>query len=76
MYVLLLDNKPIGIRPPKRVELKVIKADDAAKGDTATNAKKEVTVETGAKLLVPLFIKQGETIAINPETGDYAERVN
>lgn len=76
MYVLLLNDKPVGVRPPKRVEILVTEADAAVKGDTATNAKKQVTVETGAKVLVPLFIKKGDKIAINPETGEYAERVN
>lgn len=76
MFLLMLDDKAVGVRPPKRAELKVIEADDAVKGDTATNAKKQVVVETGAKVMVPLFIKKGETIAINPETGDYVERVN
>jgi elongation factor P len=76
MFLLMLDDKAVGVRPPKRVELKVIKADEAVKGDTATNAKKQVTLETGAKVMVPLFIKKGEIIAINPETREYVERVN
>jgi len=74
MFILFHEETPIGIRPPKRVELIVTEADDAIKGDTATNAKKQVTVETGAKIMVPLFIKKGEKIAINPETMDYVER--
>ncbi len=76
MFLLMLDDKTVGIRPPKRAELKVVEAEDAIKGDTATNAKKQVTLETGAKVMVPLFIKKGETIAVNPETRDYVERVN
>ena len=76
MFLLMLEDKAVGVRPPKRAELKVIEADDAVKGDTATNAKKQVVLETGAKVMVPLFIKKGETIAISPETRDYVERVN
>jgi len=76
MFLLMLGDKAVGVRPPKRTELKVIEADAAVKGDTATSAKKQVTLETGAKVLVPLFIKKGETIAINPETRQYVERVN
>lgn len=76
MFLLMLDEKAVGVRPPKRAELKVVEADDAVKGDTATNAKKQVVLETGAKVMVPLFIKKGEIIAINPETRDYVERVN
>lgn len=76
MYVLLHEGKPIGVIPPKKVVLKVVEADDAVKGDTATNAKKSVKVETGASILVPLFIKTGDTIVINPETGEYTGREN
>ena len=76
MFLLMMDDKAVGVRPPKRAELKVIEAEDAVKGDTATNAKKQVVLETGAKVNVPLFIKKGEIIAINPETREYVERVN
>lgn len=76
MFLLMMDETVVGMRPPKRAELKVVEADTAVKGDTATNAKKQVTLETGAKVLVPLFIKKGEIIAINPETREYVERVN
>lgn len=74
MYVLLYDNHTIAIRPPLVVRLKVTIAQDAVKGDTATAARKEVTVETGATIKVPLFIKKGDTIAISTETGQYLER--
>jgi len=76
MFLLMMDEKAVGVRPPKRAELKVVEAEDAVKGDTATNAKKQVVLETGAKVNVPLFIKKGEVIAINPETREYVERVN
>ena len=49
-------------------------ADDGARGNTVSGATKTVTVETGAVITVPLFIKQGETIALDPETGTYLER--
>lgn len=75
IYVLLYDNKPIGIRPPQSVRLKVIQSEEAVKGDTVSGAKKVVTVETGAKVSVPLFIKTGDLIVINPETGEYVERI-
>lgn len=75
LFVLLYNGKPIALRPPQSVYLKVTKAQEAAKGDTVTNAKKEVAVETGVKVLVPLFIKTGDTIVINPENGEYIERV-
>ena len=75
MFVYLHNDKPLTIRPPSSVKLKIIEAEDAAKGDTVSGAKKPVRVETGAVVLVPIFIKIGETISINPETGEYTGRV-
>ena len=74
LYVYLYDDKPLTIRPPMSVKLKVIEAEMAVKGDTVTGAKKPVKVETGATVMVPLFVKVGETIIINPETGEYTGR--
>jgi elongation factor P len=75
MFVYMYDDKPLTIRPPMSVRLKIIDADDAAKGDTVSGAKKPVKVETGATVMVPIFVKVGETISINPETGEYTGRV-
>lgn len=75
LFVLLYQGEAISLRPPQSVRLKVIKAEEAVKGNTVTGAKKSVVVETGATMLAPLFIKVGDTIAINPETGEYVERV-
>ena len=74
MYVYVYNEKPLSIRPPASVTLKVVEAEDAAKGDTVSGAKKEAELETGAKVMVPLFIKKGEIININPETGEYTGR--
>lgn len=76
MYVYVHDEKPLSVRPPASVVLKIIQTDDAARGDTVGNAKKEAELETGAKVMVPLFIKQGEVITINPETGEYTGRAS
>ena len=70
------DTEAIGIRSPKKVRLLVTQAEEGVKGDTATSARKAVTVETGVVITVPLFIKKGDTIAIDPETGEYLERVS
>lgn len=75
MYVYLHDDKPLTIRPPMSVKLKVVEGEEAVKGDTVSGAKKPVRVETGATVMVPIFIKVGETITINPETGEYTGRV-
>lgn len=72
--ILIHEEDAIGIRLPKKVRLEVSEADEGAKGNTATGATKVVTVETGAKVTVPLFIKQGDVIAIDPETNSYLER--
>lgn len=74
-FVYLYDDKPLSVRPPVNVKLKIIETEDAAKGDTVTGAKKKAKVETGATVLVPLFVRNGEVISINPETGEYVERV-
>jgi elongation factor P len=72
--VLVYNDDAVGIRFPKKVWLKVTEADEGAKGNTATGATKTVVVETGAVITVPLFIKEGDTIGIDPESGSYLER--
>ena len=73
--VVTHEGHPITVELPKKITLKIIDAPMGVKGDTASgNVTKEVTVETGAKIRVPLFVKAGESIVINTETGEYAER--
>ena len=61
---------------PTKVELEVTYTEPAVKGDTAsTSALKEATLETGAIIMVPLFIQQGEHIIVNTETREYDSRV-
>jgi elongation factor P len=59
---------------PIKVDLKVIEAHTTTKGNTAQGATKTVKLETGAEIQVPMFIKEGEIIRVNSETGEYAER--
>jgi elongation factor P len=75
VQALSFDDKVIGMRIPIKIDLKVIEAHPAVKGNTAQGGSKIVKVETGAELQVPMFIKEGEIIRINSETGEYAERV-
>lgn len=75
MFVYLHNDKPLTIRPPLSVRLKVVQAEIADKGDTVSGAKKPVKVETGVTVMAPLFIKTGDVITINPETGEYTGRV-
>lgn len=72
--VLIYEDEPINIRPPKSVKLKVIEAEEAVKGNTITNPKKIVKLETGVTAIVPLFIKVGDLISLNPDTGEYLSR--
>ena len=57
------------------VVLRVTQADPSVKGNTATNATKEATLETGAKIQVPMFVQEGELIRVDTRTGEYMERV-
>lgn len=72
--VLLHEGEAVGIRIPKKVRLLVTEADEGARGNTVSGGTKTVVVETGAHVIVPLFIKEGEVIAIDPETGSYVAR--
>ena len=62
------------IEPPLFVELEITETEPGFKGDTATGATKPATVETGANVLVPLFVNQGEKIKIDTRTGEYLSR--
>jgi translation elongation factor P len=72
--ILSYKGNAFGIEPPYFVDLKVTKTDPGFKGDTATNATKPATLETGAEIRVPLFIDEGEMIRIDTRTGEYMER--
>ena len=63
------------IEPPLFVELEITETEPGFKGDTATGASKPAIVETGAKVMVPLFVDQGEVIKIDTRTGEYLSRV-
>jgi elongation factor P len=68
-------GKIIGVKMPIKVELKVVEAPPAIKGNTAQGGNKVVKVETGASVNAPLFINEGDIIKINTENGEYVERV-
>ncbi|MDV7138891.1 elongation factor P [Maribacter sp. TH_r10] len=69
------DNMPLSVDMPASVILEVTHAEPGVKGNTATNATKPATVETGARVNVPLFINEGDKIKIDTEKGNYMERV-
>jgi elongation factor P len=60
---------------PKSMEFEVAEAEHAVAGDTATGATKEVVTETGLKVRTPLFVKEGDIIRVNTDTGEYITRV-
>lgn len=67
----------VAIELPKKIQYTVTDSPPAVKGDTASgNVTKEITLDNGLKIQAPIFIKEGETILVNTETGDYAGRVN
>jgi len=76
VYVYVYNDQAIAMRPPMSVRVKVVETDDAVKGDTVTGGKKTAKVETGGIVMVPLFIKVGEMITVNPETKEYTGRDN
>ena len=63
------------VEPPITVELEVTETEPGFKGDTATGATKPAVVETGANILVPLFVEQGDMVKIDTRTGEYLSRV-
>ena len=66
---------PLSVDMPSNVTLKVTHTEPGVKGNTATNALKAATVETGAKVNVPLFINEGDKIKIDSSKGTYLERI-
>lgn len=77
MMVKILSYKGsvIGVEPPTFVELEITHTEPGFKGDTATGATKPAAVETGATIMVPLFINAGDVIKIDTRTETYIERV-
>jgi elongation factor P len=77
MSVVIQDyqGESLGIELPMNIELKVAQSDMAVRGDTAAGTNKYVTVETGFRVQVPLFVNEGDTIRIDTRTGEYLTRV-
>ena len=71
----IFNEKIIAVVLPIKVELKVKEAAAAVRGNTVQGGTKQVTLETGATVNVPMFIGEGDVIRINTETGEYVERV-
>ena len=74
--VLLWNGNPINVELPSFIEAEITQTDPGVKGDTASGATKPATIETGAVIQVPLFIKEGERVRVDTRSGEYVERVN
>jgi elongation factor P len=73
---VLFNSKVITVALPIKMEFEITEAPPGIRGNTAQGGTKQVTIEGGAKIAVPLFIEQGEIIRINTQTGEYVERVS
>lgn len=73
---LVFEEKIFGVKLPIKVELKVTEAPDAVRGDTAKGGNKLITLETGVAITAPMFVKEGDIVRVNTETGEYTERVS
>ena len=66
---------PMSVELPEKVVVRVTYSEPGLRGDTATRTLKPATVETGATVMVPLFVNEGELIRVNTKSGEYVERV-
>ncbi|MDD3481168.1 MAG: elongation factor P [Patescibacteria group bacterium] len=74
VQLMLYKGRAIAVELPIKVSLKVTEAPEADKGNTATAATKQITLETGYKLNAPMFVKQGDSIIVDTRDGSYVER--
>lgn len=75
VQLLFWNGQLISMTPPQQVTMAVTYTEPAAKGDTATNVTKAATLECGAEVQVPAFIREGDKVKIDVESGSYIERV-
>jgi len=75
VMALLFNSQIINVELPVKMDFKVIEAPPSVRGNTAQGGTKQVTIESGTTVNVPLFINEGDIIRINTQTGEYSERV-
>ncbi|MBN2072959.1 MAG: elongation factor P [Actinobacteria bacterium] len=73
--VVYYSNRPISVELPVFIQSKVIKTEPGVRGDTTGSALKPAVIETGAKVMVPLFVNNGDLIKIDTRNGEYVTRV-
>lgn len=76
IFVLFYDEKAIGVRLPNSVKLKVTYSEETTAGNRVNAPKKPVTLETGMVVQAPIFVKEGDVLSIDTETGLYLSRIN
>lgn len=75
VIVGLYEERPVSLELPKKVKYKVVEAPPAVKGDSASgNVTKEIVLDNGLHIQAPIFIKEGEEVLVNTETGEYSAR--
>jgi elongation factor P len=74
--VLFFNDRPVEVTPPTFMQLEVTESEAGVRGDTSGNVTKNATLETGAKVAVPLFINIGDMVKIDTRTHEYVERIN
>lgn len=72
--IMIYETRVLGVDLPNTVELTVVETEPGIKGDTATGGSKNATMDTGYVVKVPLFINEGDVLAIDTRTGDYISR--
>ena len=73
-YITFYEQEMLGIELPEKIDYKITSTEPAIKGNTATNATKDATIETGLLVRVPLFIDEGEEIIVSTKDGKYVSR--
>ena len=74
VMLFFYESEMLGIELPEKIDYEIIATEPAIKGNTATNATKDATIETGMNVRVPLFIEQGERILVSTKDGKYVSR--
>lgn len=73
-HLMISNGNPVRVELPVKISYKIVSTPNGIKGDTATGGTKPATLESGAIVQVPLFIKENDSIVVNTTTGDYVER--
>lgn len=73
--VSFLDNEPLSLNLPLKMEFRIAETGPSLRGNSATNIYKDAVLENGQKLKVPLFVKTGDSVRIDTRTGAYSEKV-